>query len=155
MARGKTTDRINITTRQIMALELRKSGFSYRAIGERCNVTHVQAYRDVQNELSRLDGISLESAGELRLMELERLDMAIKGLMPFVEAGSAMHATALVKVIAERSKLLGLYAPEQFEHKVNEVNELSDDERASRIAAILERGRQERARQSPSDGRLQ
>lgn len=149
MTRGKTTDKINSITRQIMALELRKSGFSYRAIGERCHVTHVQAYRDVQNELKRLDDISLESAGELRLMELERLDMAIKGLMPFVEAGSAIHATALVKVIAERSKLLGLYAPEQFEEKVTVINELSDDERASRINSILERARVIRDRQPP------
>lgn len=150
MTRGKTIDKINMVTRQIMALELRKSGFSYRAIGERCNVTQTQAYNDVQKELNRLDGISLESASELRLMELERLDMAIKGLMPFVEAGSAMHATALVKVIGERSKLLGLYAPEQHEEKVTVVNELSDDERASRINSILERARISRDRQSPT-----
>lgn len=147
MARGKTTDRINSVTRQIMALELRKSGFSYRAIGERCNVSHMQAYKDVQSELARLDSISLESASELRLMELERLDIAIKGLMPFVEAGSATHATALVSVIAQRSKLLGLYAPEQVEEKVTVVSELSDDERASRIATILERARTIRDRQ--------
>lgn len=148
MARGKTNEKINIVQRQIMALELRKAGFSYRAIAERCHVTHMQAYRDVQSELKRLDDIGLETAVELRSMELERLDMAIKGLMPFVEAGSAMHVTALVKVIAERSKLLGLYAPEQFEEKVTVVNELSDDERATRINSILERARAIRDRQS-------
>jgi hypothetical protein len=155
VARGKTADKITITNRQIMALDLRKSGFSYRAIADRTHTTHVQAYRDVQNELKRLSEISLESAGELRLMELERLDIAIKGLMPFVEAGSAIHATALTKVIAERSKLLGLYAPEKYEEQVTVKHELSDDERASRIAAILERGRQERARQSDNNSRLQ
>lgn len=148
MARGKTNERINIVNRQIMALELRKSGFSYRAIAERCHVTHMQAYRDVQGELKRLDGIGLQSAGELRTMELERLDMAIRGLMPFVEAGSAIHVTALVKVIAERSKLLGLYAPEQVEEKVTVFNELSDSDRSEQIATLLNAAREREARQS-------
>lgn len=148
MARGKAAEKGKILERQIVALELRKSGFSYRAIADRTDVTQMQAYRDVQSELKRLADVSLDSANELRQMELERLDMAIKGLMPFVEAGSSSHAIALVKVIGERSKLLGLYAPEQIESKVLIHDELSDTERANRITAILERGRQERARQS-------
>lgn len=146
MARGGTNDKINIITRQIMALDLRKAGYSYRAIAERCHVTQTQAHTDVQKELARLDDISKESASELKLMELERLDMAIKGLMPFVEAGSSTHATALVSVVAQRAKLLGLYAPEQHEDKVTVVDELSDDERARRINSILERARTVRDR---------
>lgn len=147
MARGKAAEKGGIIQRQIMSLELRKAGFSYRAIADRTGVLHAQAYRDVQSELKRLSEISLDTAGELRQMELERLDIAIKGLMPFVEAGSAMHASALVKVIAERSKLLGLYAPEQVESKVTVKHELSDGERATRIATLLERARENRDRQ--------
>lgn len=155
MARGKAGEKGEILKRQILALELRTAGYSYRAIADRCHVTHMQAYRDIKNELTRLSEMSLDNASELRTIELERLDIAIKGLIPFVEAGSAIHATALVKVIAERSKLLGLYEPEQREETLTVKYELSDDERVSRINALLERARQERTRQSPSDSRLQ
>ena len=155
MARGKAGEKGEILKRQILALELRTAGYSYRAIADRCHVTHMQAYRDIKNELTRLSELSLDNASELRAIELERLDIAIKGLIPFVEAGSAIHATALVKVIAERSKLLGLYEPEQREETLTVKYELSDDERVSRINALLERARQERTRQSPSDSRLQ
>lgn len=102
-----------IAQRQIMALELRKSGYSYRRIAANLNISHQQAWLDVNSELKRLAEISLDNAAELRQMELERLDMAIKGVMPFIESGSAPHAMALVKIVDAKAKLLGLYAPEK------------------------------------------
>lgn len=115
-----------IAQRQIVALELRKSGYSYRRIAMQLNISLSQAWTDVTSELKRLSEISLESADELRQMELERLDMGIKGVMPFLEAGSAPHAMALVKLIAEKAKLLGLYAPEKHEFSTWEDRAIAD-----------------------------
>lgn len=100
-----------IAQRQILALELRKSGYSYRRIAAHLSISPQLAWMDVNSELKRLAEISLDTAAELRAMELERLDMGIKGVMPFIEAGSAPHAMALVKLIETKAKLLGLYEP--------------------------------------------
>lgn len=150
MGRGKTREKGVIIERQIQALDLRKAGYSYRAIGDRLNVTHVQAFRDVKCELDRLSEISLNSASDLRQMELERLDKAIKGLMPFVEAGSAIHVSSLVKVIGERAKLLGLYAPEKVENQVTVVNELSESEREREISKLLNLAREREIAATPA-----
>lgn len=122
-----------IAQRQIVALELRKSGYSYRRIAVQLEISHQQAWTDVNSELKRLSEISLETAGELRQMELERLDMGIKGVMPFIEAGSAPHAMALVKLISEKARLLGLYAPEKVEMKVSWEDQAIADIKAGNL----------------------
>lgn len=154
MARGKQKDKIAILERQILALDLRKQGLSYRKIAQRLDCDHTVIYDDIQRELKRLADESLDSTAEMRQLDLERIDMAIAGLMPFVQSGSAVHTMALMKSIDERAKLLGLYAPEKQEMVIHD--RLSDDERAARIAAILERGRARRdGRTSSTDTLIQ
>lgn len=114
MARGKTRDKAVILQRQIQALELRKAGHTYRDIAKKLGIAFQTAYKDVHGELARLAQMRDNSAGEVLQLELERIDKAVKGLMPFVESGSASHAMALLRCIEQRSKLLGLYAPERF-----------------------------------------
>lgn len=117
MRQKKGIEDATIAQRRVLALELRKAGYSFRRIAHRLDISHQQAFLDVKAELAELHDIAEESAEELRTMETERLDKAIMGIMPFIEAGSAPHAQALVKIIAEKAKLLGLYAPEQIEFK--------------------------------------
>lgn len=111
MARGKTNEKIKISERRARALELRKRGLSYRAIGEDTKTSQVQAYRDVQAELKTLAEMNQDSAAELRQLELERIDNALHGMMPFIDAGNPNHVNAMARLIAERAKLLGLYEP--------------------------------------------
>lgn len=115
MRRKKGIEQAEIAKRRVLALELRASGYTFRRIGQHLGISFEQAWKDVNAELKRLAEVSQDNATELRLLELERLDMGIKGVMPFIEAGSAPHAQALVKLIAEKAKLLGLYAPEKHE----------------------------------------
>lgn len=124
--RKRGIEQSEIAQRRVIALELRKSGFSYRRIAHQLNISHQQAANDVKAELENLAAISQESALELRTMELERLDMGIKGIMPFIEAGSAPHAHALVKLIEQKAKLLGLYAPEKHEFTTWEDKAIAD-----------------------------
>lgn len=121
MARTKhhDTKAAEILTRQLNALELRKSGFSYRKIGERLNVSHEQVRTDVETELRRLAEENHDKADEVRQLEIERIDRAVSGIMHWIDAGSPAHVQALARLISERAKLLGLYAPQKQEISIN------------------------------------
>lgn len=114
MARGKPAEKGKILERQINALELRKSGHTYREIARRLGVSHVQAYNDVQNELNVLRTEVAHNAEELRTLELERLDKITRSLDHWVEAGSAPAAIATLKASERRAKLLGLDKPTEI-----------------------------------------
>ena len=126
MARGKVADRTRVIERQAQALELRKQGKSYRAIGDRLGVSQMQAHRDIQDELKRLAALNLNSADELRQLELERLDRIIDGLDHWVQAGNAQAAMAILKAMDTRAKLLGLYAPEKIQEITWEDQAIAD-----------------------------
>lgn len=149
MARGKQKDKIAMLERQLLALDLRKQGMTYRAIATRLQVDHRTIYNDIHRELKRLADESLGSTAELRQLKLEQLDLAIKGLMPFVMSGSPNHIMAFAKCVAEQSKLMGLYEPEKHELAIDD--RLSDADRANRIAALLERSRARRDGRTPED----
>jgi hypothetical protein len=111
MARGKPAERGKILERQLQALELRKAGFTYRAIGDKLGVDHTTVYKDIQHELQRLAEQQRDSADELRQLELERLDMLLKGLEPMASVGNPGAVNSYLKVMERRAKLLGLDAP--------------------------------------------
>lgn len=113
MARGKSREKANILERQLLALDLRKSGLTYRAIAAKLGVNHQTAYNDVMAELKRLAELRADSAEELRQLELEKLDKYESSLTHWAEAGSVEAVKALLKVQERRSKLLGLDAPEK------------------------------------------
>ena len=117
MARGKAQEKGAILERQLQALELRKGGFTYREIGKRLGVSHVQAHRDIQEELKHLASLRSESAEELRQLELEKLDNYERNLSHWADAGSVEAVRTLIKIQERRAKLLGLDAPEKIEHK--------------------------------------
>lgn len=114
MARGKSAEKAAILERQIKALELRKAGYSFRAIGKRLGVTHVQAYRDVNNELKELGSRIQHDADELRQLELERLDTIHRALRREVLDGNPAAANATLKTMERRAKLLGLDKPTEI-----------------------------------------
>lgn len=113
MANGKKTDQghINATERRQKALEMRKSGASYRAIGANLGVSEAQAHRDVQAALATMAELEQASADEYRTLELMRLDMALLALSPKMKFGDPQVVNAWVKVSESRRKLLGLDAP--------------------------------------------
>jgi hypothetical protein len=140
MARGKKTDQVRIAAaeRRVRALDYRKAGQSYRAIGDVLGVSMKTAHQDVHQALAELAALELSSAGELRALELARLDdLAIaaarilqashplvsggKVLSGFTNDGTAIGLTddgpklaaidRLVRISESRRKLLGLDAP--------------------------------------------
>lgn len=111
MARGKTKEQATIAPRKAEALELRKAGYSFRKIAERLQISVGQAFKDVNNELKELAAQRLDSAEELRELELERLDMWLAALDPMVQVGNEGSIRTAVKIAERRAKLLGLDAP--------------------------------------------
>lgn len=101
--------------RRLDALELRKAGLTYRAIGGRLGVSEAQAYQDVKAALATLAQLEQESADELRRIELDRLDALLgslwgKATTP-TEKGQAVAVDRVLAIMERRSKLLGLDAP--------------------------------------------
>lgn len=113
MARGKDKDKANALIRQYEALDLRQSGWSFRAIGDKLGVTGMQAWRDVKSALEGLEELNTDKASTLRQLELERLDALTKGLEPMAMVGNVGSVSAYIRVMEQRAKLLGLYAPEK------------------------------------------
>lgn len=128
MARGKTLEKAEIIKRQQLALQLKQDGWSYRAIGEKLGVDYTTAYKDVKNAVNELNNLKLDSAEDYRALELARLDMLTKGLEPMARVGNPMAVNAYIKVMEQRAKLLGLYAPTKSEYSIKDLDKLSDDE---------------------------
>lgn len=115
MARGKSKEQGEISQRQILALDLRISGLSFRAIGEKLGISHQQVYRDIESELARLADLRADKAETLRELELQRLDKIINSLDAWVASGNVGAVNAWIKTSERRSKLLGLDAPTKHE----------------------------------------
>jgi len=123
MARGKAAEQGKILERQILALSLRISGLSYRAIADKLSkpdstISHVQIYRDIENELARLADLRADKAETVRELELQRLDKIINSLDAWVASGNVGAVNAWIKASERRSKLLGLDAPTKVDAKV-------------------------------------
>lgn len=130
-----TGTRENAAERRVQALDLRKAGHSYRAIGVALDISEAQAHRDVKAALTRLAQLELAAADELRAMELARLDdlqveatrilltthplvSGGKVLSGFTDEGTAIGLTddgpklaaidRLLKIAERRARLLGL-----------------------------------------------
>ncbi len=113
MARTKRTEaeQIKIAERRSLALDHRKAGLSYRAIGKKLNISYVQARRDIEAELAILAKQRTDKTEALRQLELERLDMLTNGLEPMAKVGNPGAVNSFLRVMERRAKLLGLDAP--------------------------------------------
>ena len=96
------------------ALELRKSGASYRQIGEAIGISMQRAHQLVMDELDRLAQLRLGNVDELRRLELERLEMASIPVVAKMKKGDLRAALVWIKLSESRRKLLGLDAPVKF-----------------------------------------
>lgn len=114
MARGKSREKADILARQILAIDLRRAGYSYRAIGERLKVSHETARQDVESELERLAKLRDGKVEAERELELERLDMLMKALAPMAQVGNPGAVNSFLKCMERRAKLLGLDAPQKI-----------------------------------------
>lgn len=112
---GKRGSRERAALRCVQSFDLRRAGWSYRAIGEKLGISAAQAFRYVARGLDELATKASESAGELRKLELHRLDRLQSGLWSTAAGGDPKSAAVVIKLMERRSKLLGLDARERVD----------------------------------------
>lgn len=116
MGTCKTSENaIGTRERERQALEYRRNGLSYEAIGKKLTVTRQAAHAMVSRVLKRLAAETDGKAAELRALSAERLDLATEKVIEKLQRGDTNAAYALVRIEERRAKLLGLDAPEKKE----------------------------------------
>jgi len=121
---------VEVANRRNFAVALRVQGLTYREISEAvCTRFQLEpfkyderdAYKDVALELAKVRRETSEMAGEIRAIELERLDKLMVIAMGAAQGDSKreilpdLDAIPIVlKIMGRRAKLLGLDAPSQI-----------------------------------------
>lgn len=103
-----------LAERRQQALELRKQGYSYRAIGRVLEVSHQTAANDVKAALAELDKIERLEASEMRRLMAERIDMARHAIAVEVISGNMGAVDRWIKLNEQEAKLFGLNEPEKI-----------------------------------------
>ena len=104
--------------RHIQALELRKQGKTYVAIGRELGISSSRACRLVKHTFALMKGKREELVDDVTRLELQRLDALVEALWP--NRADPQVANALIRVTETRAKLLALFAPER--HEVTDGN---------------------------------
>jgi hypothetical protein len=116
-----TPARLNALDRQLLALQLRKQGGSFRAIANTLTARGVappgynvrSAHRDVKKAYDRLVKELSESAEEARALDLERVDELLAKVYPRALALDYFAFDRVVTLLNLRARYLGLFAPEK------------------------------------------
>ena len=117
-AAAKTSPRRVRTTEQtIKALDLRKKGFTYTQIAAELKCARSTACRYVLSELEYLADQCREEAGQVRDLELQRLDELYLVAWKAIADGSETAIDRCLRIMERRAKLLGLDAAEKVDVK--------------------------------------
>ena len=100
--------RIKAAEQGLVALKLRRQGFSYRAIGQAIGISEARAARLCSRALARLERLQDGEALQLRALELERLDSWLLSLRGRLQAGEPKAIQAALQIQARRLALQGL-----------------------------------------------
>jgi hypothetical protein len=101
--------------RELQALEMRKRGMSYQAIGDALGITMQGASLCVKRALERLRVETDEKAEDVRDLELERLDKLMHIAQTAADQGELGAIDRILRIQERRSKYLGLDAPAKTE----------------------------------------
>jgi hypothetical protein len=107
-------------------LELRIAGYSFRRVAEEMTrrgtpMGTTTAFRRVEWALQQILTPGVE---ELRRMEGERLDVAMRALLPGLEDGNVQAVQAWIKLSESRRRLFGLDAPVKIDATVTETTQV-------------------------------
>ncbi len=126
-----------IAYRRSRAITARIQGGTYREIATRNECSVGTAFEDVAAELAGVCKATRLEAEQLRALDLERADLALRGLKSAVMKGDPASCRAWVRTLEYRAKLLGHFKPTFLRDEPEEA-ELSEREVAERVAALVE-----------------
>ncbi len=113
--------------RRVKVFELTKAGASLRQIAQQLSVSHETVRKDRDAVLKELQKVQIVEAEQYRVLELERLDMAMIAIAPQVKKGSFQAIDRWIRLSERRSKLLGLDAPTKIDHRFDKDPEQLPD----------------------------
>lgn len=96
---------------QELALNLRRAGMSYAAIGRKLGLSKSRSHALVQLGLEEARAHITASADDLRTEELSRLDGMLAKAYPMAAKGDLQAIDRVLKIGERRARLLGLDAP--------------------------------------------
>lgn len=134
---SNNADTAGAAERRQQAFELRKSGQSYRAIGESLGVTHTTARRYVDRILDDLHAQTIASAERYRALQLERLNDMMLALWPAVKRGDTAAIREARGLMEREAKLLGIDSPTRIDLAVL-MRKLADEEGMDPEDAVAE-----------------
>jgi len=133
------------------ALELRKAGAGYEQIARTMGYAnkggaHKAVMRALRESIERRN----ELAADVRELELQRLDEMMLGLWPEARKGKWLAIDRVLRIMERRACYLGLDAPKKQEItgadggpiEIDNRVILTEEQRAERILAIVERARE-------------
>jgi hypothetical protein len=100
--------RQELMIRRHKAVEYRKMGLSFQHIGEILKISRQQASKDVAYMLKPLARSIHDNLDGVRILESERLDMAVWAIRNQVKEGQLPYIDRWLKLSESRRKLLGM-----------------------------------------------
>ncbi len=125
--------------RRARVMRLKRAGASYHAIAAELNISVQTAYSDVQATLVELREAAFEHAGDVRTLELERLDgwqVKLEDALSKPGADVARLVGSLVRISERRARMLGLDADDEIRRQ-QALRQLVDMGEARRIVGEL------------------
>ncbi|MFD0408614.1 hypothetical protein [Kitasatospora sp. NPDC127116] len=113
------------------AVEMRRTGMSYRAIAAQLDVDPKTAWRYVQNALAERARETAPDRDALIGEQITVLETILEGLLPKAAAGDARAAEVVIRAMDRHARLWGLDAPVRIKTEPT-------DERIARIRALAE-----------------
>lgn len=112
--RNYAQEKLPAAERRRQALDLRRTGATFRQIADTLGVTQSTAHKYVATEIDRLNAASREDAERVRTLEADRLDRALLSIWPQVTRGNFGAIDRMIRIMERRARLLGLDAPNKF-----------------------------------------
>ena len=132
--------------RRERAWELRRAGWSMRAIAKEIGVSAMAVYKMLASSLAEIKAETLELARLDREIQLEQLDTIFNILYPRALRGELTAIDRIIKVMDSQAKLRGTLAPTKSaltdptgEHEYNPYAGLTDEQRLARIQEVISR----------------
>lgn len=113
--RKESAKQTEIAVRRRSVIQYRLLGCSYQSIGDKLGISFVQARADEMAARAEAELETRQAVEEMRMLENERLDMAMLAISGAVVKGHLGAIDRWIRISERRSKLNGLDKPVQFE----------------------------------------
>jgi len=134
------------------AIELRKAGATYPAIGEQLGMSTVGAWKAVQKALKDYEDKTAEDVAILRYMHRTRLESLLMAVWNRALTGDTKAWDQALKLLDSEARFDGLNLPDKYAPTdpagEKPYDPITDTERAARLEKILHDARARRDREA-------